>query len=276
MQLCNLLIRERFYPVPLGRNPLGDAESLAALSAGTLREHLRRHLVPRGAILAVAGKFDWPELLASAGELFGDWAGDPPDPPDPADAAGGAAHLTKETAQVQIALAYAAPVVSDEAYYPARVGQMVLSGGMSSRLFTEVREKRALVYAVTARHHSLKARAGIFAYAGTTPAHADETLAVTAGELRKLAEGVSAGELDRAKAQLRSAVVMQGESTGARAGALAGDWYHLRRLQSLAEMSDAIDAVTGDDVLACARAWPADKMTVLTIGPEPINAEQFA
>ncbi len=270
MRLANLLIREKFYPMPLGRNPLGEAASLEALTAANLREHLGRCLGPGGSILAVAGSFDVSELQATVEEHFGDWRGDSPAAPALTGPAGGTTHVAKDTAQVQIALAYAAPVVGHPAYYPARMGQMVLSGGMSSRLFTEVREKRGLVYAVMARHDSLKEHAGVFVYAGTTPAHAAETLQVTVGELRKLSEGIGDDELDRARAQLKSAVVMQGESTSARSGALASDWYHLRRLRSLSEISRAIDAVTTEDVVACARAWPPDDLTVLTLGPQPV------
>jgi len=271
MQLCNLLIREKFYPPPLGRNPLGRAEALATIRADGLGEHLRRHLTPVGTILAVAGAFDWNVLRQVVGDLLADWRGEPAPAVATGTAAGGRTHVTKPTAQAQITLAYAAPTAADPGYYAARVGQMVLSGGMSSRLFTEVREKRSLVYAVQARYHSLKTRAGIFVYAGTTPARAAETTEVVVGELRKLPEGVGEDELARARTQLKSALVMQGESTSARADALAQDWHHLRRLRSLSEIAGAIDAVTVEDVLEGARSHPAEELTMLTIGPEPIG-----
>ena len=271
MRKCHLMIRDRFYPCPLGRSPLGTRESLQATTAEQLREHVKTHLTPRKALMAVAGKFDWDALVEAVGEHFGDWAGGPPPDVTITDAQRGIEHVTKPTAQVQITLAYPAATVNHPRYYAARVAQMVLSGGMSSRLFTEVREKRALVYSILARYHSLKDHAGMFVYAGTAPERAQETLDVTVAELRRLAEGVTEAELARAKTQLRSALIMQGESTGARSEALVGDWYHLRRLRPLEELSAAVEAVTAEDVIEYVRAFPAAGLTVLTIGPEELD-----
>ena len=151
------------------------------------------------------------------------------------------------------------------------MAECILSGGMSSRLFTEVREKRGLVYHVSTHYGSLKGLAGMFTYAGTRPEVAQETFDVTVRELRRLSEGIEPDELARARTQLKSSLIMQGQSTIARADALAGDWYHLGRLRSLAEMSEAIDNVTAEHVLAYLRGYPAGDFTTLVIGPEPIN-----
>ncbi len=273
MQMCNVRIREKFYPAPLGANPLGTKDSLAAMKSESVRGHLQACFTPHGTILAAAGKFEWPQLVELVEEHFGDWQA-PELPPVNLEAPDrGIAHIVKPTAQVQITLAYAAANADDDRYYAARVAGMVLSGGMGARLFTEVREKRALVYAVMARYHCLKGHAGVFVYAGTTPEKAQETLDVTVGELRRLGEGVTAEELARAKTQLKSALIMQGESTAVRAEALAGDYYHLGRLRSLEEIASAVDAVTAADVLEYVRAFPAEDFTVLTIGPEKLNTE---
>jgi len=146
---------------------------------------------------------------------------------------------------------------------------------MSSRLFTEVREKRGLVYHVSARYHSMKEHAGVFTYAGTVPDKAQETFDTTVGELRRLGEGVQEEEMLRARTQLKSALIMQGESTAARANALAADWYHLKRLRSLEELSDAIDGVTAPEVLAYLRDFPAEHFTVLVIGPQPVDTSSI-
>ena len=100
---------------------------------------------------------------------------------------------------------------------------------------------------------------------------AQQTFDVTVGELRRLAEGIEPEELARAKTQLKSSLVMRGESTSARESALAGDWYHLKRVRPLAEVADDIDNVAADDVLAYLQAYPADNFTVLVIAPEPID-----
>ncbi|MBS3734509.1 MAG: insulinase family protein [Phycisphaerae bacterium] len=268
---CNLLLREQFYPWPLGRCPYGHADALKALTPEAVREHVARGFSPSGAILAVAGNVDWDGLCAAAEAAFGDFAADAPPPVQPEPARRGVRHIAKDSAQQHIALAHASVPLSDERYYAARTAQTVLSGGMGSRLFAEVREKRGLVYHVSCRYNTLKDQAGLFTYAGTRPEVAQETFDVTVGELRRLREGITPDELARAKTQLKSSLVMQGESTGARARMLATDWYHLGRLRGLAEISDAIDAVTADDVLAYLDDYPAEDFTVLVIGPQDIE-----
>jgi len=268
---CNILMRERFYPFPLGRCHLGSAESLQAITAETVRGHVSSMFSPAGAILSVAGNVEWESFCDDADAAFGDWSVSAPPPPVPTPPAGGVTHVSKDSAQCHIALAYCAWPLADDTHFPARMARTVLSAGMSSRLFTEVREKRGLAYHVATVYHSLKSCAGMFTYAGTVPDKAQETFDVTVGELRRLGEGISDDELTRAKTQLKSSLVRQGESTGARAETLASSWYHLKRLRSLKELSDEIDAVAVDDVLAYLHDHPAADFTVLVIGPEPID-----
>ena len=268
---CNILLRERFYPTPLGVSPLGRAQSLSAMTDMSLRPHAREHLTPRGAILAVAGHLEWKPLRDCVEELFGSWEGQALPEVHISDPPGGVTHEQKDTAQVQIALAYAAPPPGGEHYYPVRVAEMVLSGGMSGRLFTEVREKRGLVYAIGTRYQAMKDVAGMFVYAGTAPDRAQQTLEVTVGELQKLSDGITGEELARAKTQLKSALVMQGESTPARSSGLVIDWHLLGRVRSLEEIAAAVDAVTCEQVAACLAAYPARKMTAYFIGPKPLD-----
>ncbi len=271
---CMLELAERFYPAPLGASPLGRADALAAMTDEACRRHARRWLAPDGSILAVAGQFDWDALVGWVEKAFGGWTGAPIEPLERSAASGGVSHEPRETAQMQIALAYPAATIDEAHYYPARLGEMVLSGGMSGRLFTEVREKRALVYSVHARYRAVQGAAGMFVYAGTTPQRAQETLDVTVGELRRLAaEGVTADELATAKTQLKSALIMQGERTSARAGGLVADWHLLGRLRSLDEIAAAIDAVTVEQVAASLRAYPPAAFTAYFIGPQPLNTD---
>jgi predicted Zn-dependent peptidase len=269
---CNLCLRERFYPKPLGSPVLGTPQSLQAMTSQALRDHARSHLTPSGTMLAVAGRFDWPALRDHVAGIFSSWRGQPREELSLEKAQRGVCQEPKATAQVQICLAYDAPLPQQEKlYYPMRVAEMVLSGGMSGRLFTEVREKRGLVYSVGARYHGMKAAAGMFIYAGTSPERAQQTLDVTVGELKRLGEGIDEDELVRAKTQLKSALVMQGESTAARANGLVGDWHLLGRLRGLEEVSGEIDAVTRQDVLECLAAYPAKALTGCFLGPAPLD-----
>lgn len=270
---CNVMLREKFYPWPLGRNPYGQAEALQAMTAGALREHLRGRLTPEGAILAVAGDVDWEAFRDLAAQLLGDWKA--PSGPGPSLRAGqsGTTHVTKESAQTHIALAHKAVPAGDDRFYAAHMAQMVLSGGMSSRLFSEVREKRGLAYHVSTRYHSLRDHAGFFTYAAAPPQRAQETFDVTVGELRRLGEAIEPDEMNRAVVQLKSSLVMQGESTMARVNAMAADWYFIGRLRGLEELSRRIEQTSVEEVLAYLQEFPAEHFTVLTLGPEPLQTE---
>jgi predicted Zn-dependent peptidase len=157
---------------------------------------------------------------------------------------------------------------TDEDYYNARVAVSVLSGGMSARLFTEVREKRGLCYAIGARYHGLKDAAGIMCYAGTTPQKGQETLDVIIGEFNRLTEGISEEEIDRAKVRLKSALILQSESSSSRAGAIGSDCYILGRVRSLDEIKNKIEQTTVDSVLGFLRNNKFKDFTVVTIGPK--------
>ena len=264
-------LREKYYPEPLGRGLYGTFESLAALSPEGLRAHAATCMSPAGAIISVAGNFDWDSLRDLVGEHLGDWSSSAPLAGETRPPARGITHITKDSAQTHITLAHETVTLSNDQYYAARLAATVLSGGMSSRLFTEVREKRGLVYHVSSSYHSLKDHAGMFTYAGTVPTKAQETLEVTVVELRRVVGDITEAELTKAKTQLKSSLVMQGESTGARAGAISSDWYHLGCLKSLTEISHTVDAVTVDDVKAHLQQWPARDFVMLVIGPEPLD-----
>ncbi len=143
----------------------------------------------------------------------------------------------------------------------------VLSSGMSSRLFTEVREKRGLCYTVSASLQTQLQRARVLCYAGTTAERAQETLDVTFAELVRLREGVEPSELDRLKARIKSGLIMQQESTSARSGAIARDWYHLGRVRPLEEVSELVDALTSADINEFLTNHPPADFTFATLGP---------
>jgi predicted Zn-dependent peptidase len=172
---------------------------------------------------------------------------------------------------VHIGLMTGTVTLAHDQYYNVRLAESILSGGMSARLFTEVREKRGLCYAIGARYHGLKQAAGIMCYAGTTPDKAQQTLDVIRAEFDRLAEDISDQELNRAKVGLKSALILQSESSGSRTGAIAGDYHHLGRVRSLDEIKECIEACTVQSVVQCLKKKPMHDFTVVTIGPQPIN-----
>ena len=145
--------------------------------------------------------------------------GNPRQADEPADGKRGATvdHLHHESNQTQIGIAYDSVPYRHPDYFRAFGTVGVLSGGMSARLFTEVREKRGLCYTVFASHHTQRDRACVLCYAGTSADRAQETLDVTVAELNRLAKGILPDELARLKARVKSGLIMQGESSSARA-----------------------------------------------------------
>lgn len=266
-----LELKARYYPAPYGRNRYGTAEGLKAATPADVRRLYQRRARANGAILSVAGAVDWPRLKDHVEELFGDWEGGAEPISPPGAFTPQSAHVHKDTQQTQVSLAFPSVSLSHPDYYAARGAVGVLSGGMSARLFTEVREKRGLCYSVYASHDSVRDVAAVVGYAGTRADRAQETLDVMAAEFRKLPEGISDDELDRVKASLKTTLVMQQESTAARAGSMAGDWFHLGRVRPVEEVRAAVDGLTAAAVTDHARRFPADFLTVVTLGPEPLT-----
>jgi predicted Zn-dependent peptidase len=269
-------LRRRHYPPPLGQDRRGTREGIQAIDAGVVRRHYRRYFQPRGTILSVAGSVDWEPLVQQVGRLFGDWEPGPEPALKLRKAAAKKAHLPKETTQTQIGIAYPSVPFGHPDYYAAQGAVNVLSGGMSSRLFTEVREKRGLCYAVSASYQSFKDRASVICYAGTTNERAQETLDVVLGELERLRDGIDAEEVERVRAGLKSSLILQQESTSARAGSLASDWYYLGRVRSFDEIQAAVNALTPEAILGHVRGHPPRDFTIVTLGPKPLRVGRRA
>src|SRR5436190_24273091 len=159
--------------------------------------------------------------------LFGDWSGQAePSPEQHPQPAQSIALEYQEGKQEQLALMFPFPKYADPDYYPAMVVSEALGGNMASRLFVEVREKRGLVYGISAGLTSNKHIGGMRIYAGTTPEQGHEWLVVIINELRKLEqEGMTIDELNRSKVQLKSEHVMRSAGSGARLGAIYHSWW---------------------------------------------------
>jgi predicted Zn-dependent peptidase len=264
-------LRRRYYPLPLSKDRRGTIEDIEKLAKNDVKAFHQRLFRPNGAILSVAGNVEWEPLKAQVERLFGSWAKGPDPDLTPLPHTPQSMHLPKDTQQTHIAIAFPSAPVGHPLYYSARAGEGVLSGGMSARLFTEVREKRGLCYSVGVRHETFRDRGTMVGYAGTGSERAQETLDVTMSELRKLKDGVTVDEIDRVKAGLKSSLIMQDESTSARAGVIASDWYFLGRVRSFDEIQAAIDGLTPKVVVDYLAEFPVKNVTLVTIGPEPLK-----
>jgi len=270
--LVMLRLRERHRPAPFNRHGYGDPAALEALDARGLRKAWRDRCVPGGSIFAAAGAVD-PEAIARSLEpLLEGWSGTTTQPEESAPAARGYLAVEQETSQVHIGLAYDAPPEADAGSILERIALAILSGSTSGRLFTEVRQKRSLCYSVGASYQPGRDSGLVALYAGTTPQRAQETFDVCLAEIDRLhTGGAERDEFDRALTGLKSNLIMQGESTLARATALGGDQYRLGRARSLDDIAREIDAVTLEalnDYLAAREVGP---FTVVSIGPVQLD-----
>jgi predicted Zn-dependent peptidase len=271
--------RSRHFAAPFDRSPVGTHEGLTALTRDELAAHWAVHALPQGSILAIAGAVRADELAMRLDQLLQGWSGSVPDfrrggaPPR------GYAHQTDDTNQVQVVLVHDAPPEPHPDSILEKVVISVLSGGMSGRLFTEVREKRGLCYAVSAGYSSGKEFGTITGYVGTTPERAQLSLEVLLGELRQIstpAGAVTASELGRALVGMKSRIVFSGESTAGRAGALGYDFHRLGRARSLDEIEREVEAVTLDRVNQYLLKRALGPLTIQTLGPAALTAPSEA
>lgn len=270
-QKVMLELRRHHYPDPWGRSSQGNRAALEAATIDDVRGHHERHYHAAGAILGVAGRIDWPRLRDEVGRLLADWpAGTEVQVVEGVHKAR-SEHLPHESNQTHIGIAYPSVPYRHPDFFQAWGSVGVLSGGMSARLFTEVREKRGLCYSVYAVHHTLKDRAAVLCHAGTSAERAQQTLDVTLSELRRLADGVEAFELDRLKARIKSSLIMQQESSASRSSALVRDWYYLGRVRPLDELERLVDGLTCQSINAYLAEQPPCDFTVVTLGPQPLE-----
>jgi predicted Zn-dependent peptidase len=264
-------LRFRFFGNPWGRNSQGEWEALEAINRDHVSRHFRSFYQPDGTIISVAGRLDWPQLVDHVGHLFGDWSVGTTNSVASEAGPGGYEHIAFESSQTQIGVAFPSVPYRHPDYFQARGAVGVMSDGMSSRLFTEVREKRGLCYTVYATCHSLRDRGTVLAYSGTSTDRAQETLDVLLSELIRLAEGIEADELDRLKARIKSSLIMQQESSAARAGAMAADWYHLGRVMSMAELAGIIDRLSCESINRYLAQNPPRDFTIVTLGDKELE-----
>jgi predicted Zn-dependent peptidase len=264
-------LRRRHFADPYGRTHLGTRESIAVCTLEDVQRQVNQFYQPNGAILGIAGKIDWPQVVEMMEKQFEDWK--------PVDSVGiverppvrGYEHLTESSTQTHIALAFDSVPYCDPDYYQLRGAIGVLSDGTSSRLFSEVREKRGLCYAVFANCVSLQDRGAVQAYAGTTSERAQETLDVLIAEIKKLQEGVTAEELGRLKAKMKTSLILQQESSASRAASLVADWYYLGRIQSMQELAAILDGLTAESINAYLSRSPIGKLTIVTLGEKKLE-----
>lgn len=265
-----------FGDSPLGRPILGTNDTIRALPRERIVEQYRDAYVPGELIVTAAGSLDHDLLVEEVRKVFAEQlaaAGDArprrPRIGGPSVATyGGTVVESRETEQAHIILGSEGMVRTDPRWQASRLLSAALGGGMSSRLFQEVREKRGLAYAVHAYHIAYSDIGTFQIYAGCLPEKADEVIGVCREELAKVAEsGITDEELRRAKGQIQGAMVLGTEGTNARMGRLLSHELNYTRHFSVDEELARLDAVTVDDLAQVAADLMARPRALAVIGP---------
>jgi predicted Zn-dependent peptidase len=265
-----------FGDTPLGRPILGTTDSINAITRDQIFEHYRARYSPEHLVVAAAGNLDHDTVVALVTDAFGpalDRAAEPAPPRlngshVPGHAGVGTKLISRGIEQANLVLGCEGLPRTDERRFALGVLNAAFGGGMSSRLFQEVREKRGLAYSVysfSAQH----ADTGVWGvYVGCLPSKADDVLAICAEEIAKVVDGgLTDAELARGKGQVRGSIVLSLEDPPSRMSRLGKSELVYPRLEPVEEVLAAIDAVTHDDVRAIATEILTRPKALAVVGP---------
>lgn len=267
---------------PLGRPVLGTPETIAAIRPSHVEEVYRRSFVPGNMIFAAAGAFDARKLADDVRRRFGDMSGKAKPRrlrrpvPRP--------HLTvrpkKEMEQVQLLFGFEGPATADPGRFAATLVNVMLGGGVSSRMFHELREKRGLVYTCGSFWSGFREGGYECVFAASRKDNLSKVLTSTlrvVGKVRR--DGFGRAELARAKENVVASFLMGLESTTSRMSGLARQQFHFGRIWTIDEIVDAIEAVTPSDLEeAAARLFRPETLSVTLLGPvdsSPVSLDEL-
>ncbi|MBI3705443.1 MAG: insulinase family protein [Rhizobiales bacterium] len=262
-------LQETAFPKQaVGRSILGTPETVRSFNPARIRAYLARNYRAPDMLVAAAGAVEHKAIVEEAERRFAKFVGPAAPAPEPATFRGGTRVESRDLEQVHIALALQGLAVRNEALYSLQVFTNVLGGGMSSRLFQEVREKRGLCYSIHAFHMPY-ADTGLFGlYAGTDESDAPELMRVVIDEVAKATETINEAEIAKAKAQMKAGLLMALESSEARLGQLARQMLAYGRPIPLDEIVGKVDAVTIESARAAGRALiESSQPAIAALGP---------
>jgi len=256
-----------FAAQPIGRPILGTPETIQAFDAGAIRAFLAREYAPGRMVLAAAGDVEHAEVVEAAERFFGA-AAPVPVPASPAGRyTGGERRMPRRLEQANLVIGLPGLSFKDPAYFPTHLFAHALGGGLTSRLWHEVRESRGLAYSIEAFHWPFS-DCGLFGIgAGTSGADVGDFVAVTAETARRAVFDLEEAELARARAQMKVGLLAALETPGGRIDRIARQLLAWGRLIPSEEIVGKIDAVTIEEARAAGRVLLAGAPTVAAIGP---------
>ena len=260
--------QECAYPdQAMGRPVLGSPEIIRKIERETVIGYLRKHYGAQRMVLAAAGHVDHDRLAELADNLLGGLPAERPATTEPAYYAGGDRREQRDLEQLHLVLGFPGVVLGDPDYYAASVLSTALGGGMSSRLFQEIREKRGLVYTIHSFVHGYS-DGGLFGiYAGTGEAEAAELVPAICNEVIRIEDGLTPVELNRAKTQMKAGLLMSLESSSARCEQLAQHLLiHGKPFDPL-EIVGRIEMVDDAAIRRVVARWRSAPPTLAALGP---------
>lgn len=271
--LIDKLIGPPAYGSLLGRHPLGENETLDSISRDDLVGYWRTHFHTGRMIVTVAGAIE-PEHAAAVFEKhFSDFGSPDREGRGAFDTqfTAGTIHHPKDLEQEHIGICWPGVDAPHDDFPVQQVMLGILAGGMSARLFTEVREKLGLVYWVNAWHETPRGSGRIFLGASTTPERCEKTYTTLLREVDRLAEDIEQEELERAVTGIVASRETRGDTTGSRCAELASDLFFYGRPVPPEEKTGKVQAVTTGDIRRYLATYPRDQLCVMTLGPKPLT-----
>jgi len=260
--------QETAYPgQAIGRPVLGTAELVRAMDPDRLLRYMRAHYGARNMVFAAAGRIDHERIVDLAGDAFVDLPAPVNGTREQARYVGGRFREARDLEQVHLLLGLEGVAYEDPDFHAAGVFSTLLGGGMSSRLFQEVREKRGLAYSIYSYLSSYTDGGVLGVYAGTSRDDVAALAPLIMDEVAKVADGVGADEAARARAQVKASVLMARESTSSRSEQLARQLMVYGRPLGVDEIVAKIDAVDEAAISGVARRFMASPPTVAGLGP---------
>ena len=266
----DLFIQTMWGGSNLGAPTIGFSETVTAIAPGDLRSHMKRHYAPNSVVVAAAGNVDHDAVVSLFERAFASFEGacELPQPESP-QTTPGTLFRHKDSEQAYVVLGTRGLSVRDDRRYVLTVLDTILGGGMSSRLFQEIREKRGLVYTVYSFQAAYRG-AGLFAvYAGTSPENVRECVSVVGEQFAALRDArVGEGELRLAKEHIKGSLTLSLESTSSRMIRLGRSEFSLGRQLTTEEIEQNVEAVTAEQVQTLAQELLSEKnLGLCVLGP---------
>lgn len=262
-------LQEKAYPgQPLGRTILGPSERVSAFDREDLSRFISQYYRPDQLILSAAGAVDHDVIVKLAEKLFGHMQPSLLSSADKAYFLGGEVRHSKKLEQAHFALAFESPGYKHDDIYTAQIYASMLGGGMSSRLFQEIREKKGLCYSIFAQSGAYSDTGMTTVYAGTSAEQVSDLATITVDEIKRAADDLNEAEVARARVQMKAGLLMGLESPSNRAERLARLIQIWDRVPELSETVGRIDSVKAADVRIYAeKIASSSPMTLALYGP---------